>query len=35
MRAYKDYFGMDASPAAKDVAWAIDGLQRAIRRSRG
>lgn len=35
MRAYKDYFGMDASPAAKDVAWAVDGLRRAMRRSRG
>jgi AcrR family transcriptional regulator len=35
MRAYKDYLGMDASQAASDVAWAVDVLQRALRRSRG
>ncbi len=35
MRAYKDYLGMDASQAAKDVAWAVEILQRSIRRRRG
>lgn len=35
MRAYRDYFGMGASQAAKDVAWAIEVLQRAFRRSHG
>ena len=34
MRAYKDYLGLDASQAAKDVAWAVEVLQRSIRRSR-
>jgi AcrR family transcriptional regulator len=35
MRAYKDYLGMDASQAAKDVAWAVEVFQRSMRRSRG
>ena len=35
MRAYKDYLGLDASQAAKDVAWAVEVLQRPIHRSRG
>ena len=35
MRAYKDYFGLDASQAAKDVAWTVEVLQRSIHRSRG
>ncbi len=35
MRAYWDYLGMDARQAAKDVAWAVEALQRSMRRSRG
>ena len=35
MRAYKDYLGMDASHAAKDVAWSVEVFQRSMRRSRG
>lgn len=35
MRAYKDYLGKDASAAASDVAWVVEALQRALRRSRG
>ena len=35
MRAYKDYLGMDASQAAKDVAWAVEVFQGSMRRSRG
>jgi AcrR family transcriptional regulator len=35
MRAYKDYLGMDASQVAKDIAWAVEVLQRSMRRSRG
>jgi AcrR family transcriptional regulator len=34
MRAYKDYLGMDASQAAKDVAWAVEVFQGSMRRSR-
>lgn len=34
LRAFKDYLGMDASAAANDVAWAVELLQRAVRRSR-
>ncbi len=35
MRAYKDYLGLDASQAGKDVSWAVEVFQRAFRRSRG
>ena len=35
MRAYKDYLGLDASQAARDVAWTVEVLQRSIHRSRG
>jgi AcrR family transcriptional regulator len=34
MRAYKDYLGMNAADAAKDVAWAVGILQRSLRRGR-
>jgi AcrR family transcriptional regulator len=34
MRAFKDYLGMDASHAANDVAFVVEILQRALRRSR-
>jgi AcrR family transcriptional regulator len=34
MRAFKDYLGMDASQAANDVAFVVEILQRALRRSR-
>jgi hypothetical protein len=34
MRAYKDYLGMNATDAAKDVAWAVGILQRSLRRGR-
>jgi AcrR family transcriptional regulator len=35
LRAYKDYLAMDEGQAAEDVAWAVDIVQRALRRSRG
>ncbi len=35
MRAYKDYLGLDAWQAGKDVSWAVEVFQRAFRRSRG
>ncbi len=35
MRAFKDYLGLDGTKAANDVAWLVEVLQRALRRSRG
>jgi AcrR family transcriptional regulator len=35
MRAFKDYLGFDRLKAANDVAWLVEVLQRALRRSRG
>jgi len=35
MRAFEDYLGVDASQAANDVAFVVEILQRALRRSRG
>lgn len=34
MRAFKDYLGLGAMAAAEDVVWAIETLQRALRRKR-
>jgi AcrR family transcriptional regulator len=34
MRAYKDYLGLGAMAAADDVVWALEALQRALRRKR-
>lgn len=35
MRAFKDYLGFDRLKAANDVAWLVEVVQRALRRSRG
>lgn len=34
MRAYKDYLGLAAKEAAEEVAWALDTMERALRRAR-